>query len=365
MKKIFAILIIMVMALSLCGCSALEAEVTSNTPQVHITVGKVEPGMTVKDVFVEVTIDNQPVASRVKLTGFDWDGYWEMAEDEPVPEPFAVRVDIFYSLPKGCDVDDVNLIVECNSGNYDGTGSVSFDAQGNVEAWSRAFYGKEPLPPETESAEQVQPTEPTETQPQHTHNWIELPDTSVIDCSLDRTRTFQCSCGETKTETIPAPGHDLSWNETPATCTQDGQKTTFCKVCGEAKTEIIPAPGHDLNWNETPATCTQDGQKITFCKICGETKTEIIPAPGHDLNEWNETPATCIREGQKTTSCKICGEVFTVDLPVAGHAWSVWVNETGLVHKRTCSECGEEETANHNIPSGEVTCIDCGADIIN
>ena len=55
MKKIFAILIIMVMALSLCGCSALEAEVTSNTPQVHITVGKVEPGMTVKDVFVEVT----------------------------------------------------------------------------------------------------------------------------------------------------------------------------------------------------------------------------------------------------------------------------------------------------------------------
>jgi len=67
----------------------------------------------------------------------------------------------------------------------------------------------------------------------------------------------------------------------------------------------------------------------------------------------------------KTYKCKVCGEVFTVDLPVAGHAWSVWVNETGLVHKRTCSECGEEETANHNIPSGEVTCIDCGADIIN
>ena len=294
MKKIVAILLVMVLALTLCACPALEQEVPSGTPQVHITVGKVEPGMTAKDVFVEVTIDSQPVACRVQLTGFVWDGYWEMAEDEPVPEPFAVRVDIFYSLPTGCDVEDVDITMDSDGGNYDGTGSISFEEQGNVEAWSRAFYGKEPLPPETEPTEV--PTQPTETptqptQPDHTHTWVEQPGPSIIDCSLDRTKTYKCSCGETKTETIPAPGHDLK--------------------------------------------------------------------------DWVVTPATCTKDGQKTTSCKRCNAGFTVDIPATGHIWSAWIKETGLVHKRTCSECGAEETENHNIPAGSVTCTDCGADIIN
>jgi len=284
MKKIFAILLVMALALSLCACPALEQEATSGKPQVHITVGKIEPGMTAKDVFAEVTINNQPVPCRVQLIGFAWDGYWEMAADEPVPEPFAVRVDIFYSLPKGCDVEDVDITMDSDGGNYDGTGSISNDEDGNIEAWSRAFYGKEPLPPETE------PTE-APTQPVHTHTWVEQPGPSIIDCTLDREMNFKCSCGE--------------------------------------------------------------------------TKTEIIPAPGHDLKDWTVTPATCTKEGQKTTSCKRCSAGFTVDLPAIGHIWSAWVNETGLVHKRTCSECGAEEEASHNIPSGSVTCTDCGADIIN
>ena len=287
MKRTFAIVIVLALCMSLCACPALEQEVPAGTPQVHITVGKVEPGMTVKDVFVEVTIDSQPVACRVQLTGFVWDGYWEMAEDEPVPEPFSVRVDIFYSLPTGCDVEDVDITMDSDGGNYDGTGSISNDAQGNVEAWSRAFYGKEPLPPETEPTEA--PTQPT--QPDHTHTWVEQPGPSIIDCSLDRTKTYKCSCGETKTETIPAPGHDLK--------------------------------------------------------------------------DWTVTPATCTKDGRKTTSCKRCNAGFTVDIPATGHIWSAWIKETGLVHKRTCSECGAEETENHNIPAGSVTCTDCGADIIN
>ena len=287
MKRTFAIVIVLALCMSLCACPALEQEVPSGTPQVHITVGKVEPGMTAKDVFVEVTIDSQPVACRVQLTGFVWDGYWEMAEDEPVPEPFSVRVDIFYSLPTGCDVEDVDITMDSDGGNYDGTGSISNDAQGNVEAWSRAFYGKEPLPPETEPTEV--PTQPA--QPDHTHTWVEQPGPSIIDCNLDRTKTYKCSCGETKTETIPAPGHDLK--------------------------------------------------------------------------DWTVTPATCTKDGRKTTSCKRCNAGFTVDIPATGHIWSAWIKETGLVHKRTCSECGAEETENHNIPAGSVTCTDCGADIIN
>ena len=282
MKKL-SILLVIVLCFSLCGCPAEEqTPADSEMMEVHIHAGKIEPGMTAKDVFVEVTINKQPVACRVQLTGFTWDGYWEMAEDEPVLENSLVRLDVYYSLPKGCDVEQINVTMECDGGNYDGTGSVSNDDDGNVEAWSRAFYGKEPLPPETE---------PQPTQPEHTHTWVEQPGPSIIDCSLDRTKTYKCSCGE--------------------------------------------------------------------------TKSEKIPAPGHDLKDWNITPATCTKEGQKTTSCKRCNAGFTVDIPATGHIWSAWIKETGLVHKRTCSECGAEETANHNIPAGSVTCTDCGADIIN
>ena len=46
MKRTFAIVIVLALCMSLCACPALEQEVPSGTPQVHITVGKVEPGMT-------------------------------------------------------------------------------------------------------------------------------------------------------------------------------------------------------------------------------------------------------------------------------------------------------------------------------
>ena len=299
MKKIFTILLVMALALSLCACPALEQEATSGKPQVHITVGKIEPGMTVKDVFVEVTINNQPVACRVQLTGFAWDGYWEMAADEPVPEPFAVRVDIFYSLPKGCDVEDVDITMDSDGGNYDGTGSISNDDDGNIEAWSRAFYGKEPLPPETEPTEATtQPTEQQPTSPEipvqtapHVHSWVEKNENTYISCTTDVVKTYACTCGESKQETIPAPGHDM-----------------------------------------------QDGGL--------------------------QNP-TCTDPGEQTKRCSRCSYVLIIEIPATGHNWSDWVNETGLVHKRTCSECGAEEEASHNIPAGSVTCTDCGADIIN
>ena len=283
MKKLSIVLLI-ALCFSLCGCPAEEpAPTIRERLEVHIDAGKIEPGMTVKDVFVEVTIDNQPVPCRVQLTGFAWDGYWEMAADEPVPdEPFAIRVDIFYSLPKGYGVEDADITMDSDGGNYDGTGSVGNDEDGNIEVWSRAFYGKEPFPPETES----QPS-----QPDHTHTWVEQPGPSIIDCTLDREIKFKCSCGE--------------------------------------------------------------------------TKSEMVPAPGHDMKDGAVTQPTCTDIGRQTKRCSRCSYAIVIEIPATGHTWSDWAHETGLVHKRVCSVCNAEETQNHNILSGSVTCTDCGADIIN
>lgn len=70
-----------------------------------------------------------------------------------------------------------------------------------------------------------------------------------------------------------------------AACTEDGVLTYTCTVCGASKTEVIPAAGHDTELRGVKsATCTEDGfTGDLVCKSCGNVVTpgEVIPAAGH------------------------------------------------------------------------------------
>lgn len=70
-----------------------------------------------------------------------------------------------------------------------------------------------------------------------------------------------------------------------AACTEDGVLTYTCTVCGASKTEVIPAAGHDTELRGVKsATCTEDGfTGDLVCKSCGTVVTpgEVIPAAGH------------------------------------------------------------------------------------
>ena len=98
---------------------------------------------------------------------------------------------------------------------------------------------------------------------------------------------------DTKTETLPATGHDTQLvGAKAATCTEDGYTgDEVCKTCGVTvkKGEVIPATGHDTQVvGAKSATCTQDGYTgDEVCKTCGETvkKGETIPATGHDYKD--------------------------------------------------------------------------------
>ena len=311
MKKT-AILLIIVLCLALCGC---PAEPEKTTPviakEVHITAGKIETGMTVKDVLVEVTIDKQPVKCRLELTCFTQDGYYTMAEDETVSENFCVRLDVFYSLPAGYDVDDINVTMECNGGEYDGTGSISVDDNGCIEAWSHAFYGE--LPEETNPVESTENPQPT-VQPQTTEPAKTAEPTSTI--------------------VIYPQTHIHSWE--------------------------LQNSGN----NSVSVSCTTDFVKIYSC-TCGETKKETVPAQGHDMKDGAISKPSCTDNGRQTKSCSRCSYAIVVEIPATGHTWSDWENDTGRVHKHTCSTCGAVETENHSIPSGDVICTGCGAAIIN
>ena len=98
---------------------------------------------------------------------------------------------------------------------------------------------------------------------------------------------------DTKTETLPATGHDTQLvGAKDATCTQDGYTgDEVCKTCGVTvkKGEVIPATGHDTEIvGAKPATCTEDGYTgDEVCKTCGETVTkgEVVKATGHHYKD--------------------------------------------------------------------------------
>ena len=284
MKKL-SILLVIALCLSLCACNWGITPAPETALDVHITAGKIEAGMTLKDVAVEVTFNHEPVACQLELVGFDGDGNWLMGEDEVIAEDFYVRLSVYYTLPKGYTLENIQVTMTCDGGRYDCTDIVVENGENLLEVSSTAYYGQEPQPT------QEQTEAPSEPQT-HEHNWTQVNNGMIfIDCNMERTYTYTCSCGETKTETVPGPGHELG--------------------------------------------------------------------------EWGVSPATCTYAGHKSASCRRCGAGFIIEIPATGHNWSAWVKKTGRVHSRTCSLCGAEEEADHNIPSGSVTCTDCGADIIN
>ena len=102
-------------------------------------------------------------------------------------------------------------------------------------------------------------------------------------CTTEGVKTYTCSNGETRTETIPALGHDMGdkWEITKnPTCTEKGSKTRKCSHCGETETVEIDALGHDwvLNENDDTHKCTncETTAHHTFiaggCDICGAYK---------------------------------------------------------------------------------------------
>ena len=87
------------------------------------------------------------------------------------------------------------------------------------------------------------PGEDPDPDPVHTHTWDAGTVTTPASCTAAGVKTYSCDCGQTKTETIPALGHDWSeWVVDEAT----GTKTRTCSRCDASETvdlreEVNPA----------------------------------------------------------------------------------------------------------------------------
>ena len=214
------------------------------------------------------------------------------------------------------------------------------------------------------------------------HDWTEnTAKRQEPTCTADGSAFYSCStCGGTKTENLPATGHqygepawtwigyesasatftcanDASHEETVAaavtsavtkepTCVEAGLRTYTASVTfGEknytdTKTEGIKATGEHV-WDNgvvtTEPTCTAKGVKTYTCMKCSATKTEELNALGHNY-ETKRTEPTCEKDGKEEEVCSRCGDVrFSRVLPATGHSYR-WDPRT---RRTVCENCGK------------------------
>ena len=99
-------------------------------------------------------------------------------------------------------------------------------------------------------------------------------------------------------------------------CETPGEKTLTCKLCPETKTEPIPASGHDWNGTVTKAaTCANTGIEILTCTVCSDTETKTIPKlTTHKVDKPISTvKATCTTRGYTTYVCACGAESINSD----------------------------------------------------
>ena len=97
----------------------------------------------------------------------------------------------------------------------------------------------------------------------HKHNWIERSRTEAT-CTQEGRIVYVCSCGEKRTETIPALGHLWSdWADAvAATCTAPGTQAKSCARCSAEKTRETEALGHV--WSEPAYEWAADYSAVTM-----------------------------------------------------------------------------------------------------
>ena len=99
-------------------------------------------------------------------------------------------------------------------------------------------------------------------------------------------------------------------------------------------------------------TSTGDAQHSRTCSACG-----YIETTNHNWNSGTiNKPASCKEAGEKTYTCTTCNDTKKETLSKTNdHNYSAWSKVNDTTHKRTCSVCQKEESANHSWNSGTIT----------
>ena len=159
-------------------------------------------------------------------------------------------------------------------------------------------------------------TEPAPTQPAHKHDYK----SKVVNptCDSKGYTEYTCTCGDSyKSDYKDAKGHDYKSKTVAPTCESKGYTKYTCNACGKSyKDNEKSATGHNYKTETIAPTQDSKGYDLHTCKNCGKSYkdnyTDKLPAPTEHQHEWVWTeyvgPYAC-REGYNLYTCA-CGESY-------------------------------------------------------
>ena len=190
------------------------------------------------------------------------------------------------------------------------------------------------------------------------HTWV-LQSQQASTCTSNGYRSYSCACGQTKSETIYASGHNYSYGSWEQYSSSQHRREAYCRNCGDSDYEYA---SHSMSYGSWSNHSDTQHSRTATCRTCGYSTTDY-GNHSYTTGSWSKYSDT---QHRRSKTCSGCG-ASTYDYADHSYSYGSWVSDSETQHKRTktCSACGDSgyEYADHTDANGDGKCDDCGATV--
>ena len=190
------------------------------------------------------------------------------------------------------------------------------------------------------------------------HTWV-LQSQQASTCTSNGYRSYLCACGQTKSETIYASGHNYSYGSWEQYSSSQHRREAYCRNCGDSDYEYA---SHSMSYGSWSNSSSSQHSRTASCRTCGYSTTDY-GNHSYSTGSWSKYSDT---QHRRSKTCSGCG-ASTYDYADHSYSYGSWTKADDVQHKRTktCSACktSSEEYADHVDANGDGKCDDCGATV--
>ena len=190
------------------------------------------------------------------------------------------------------------------------------------------------------------------------HTWV-LQSQQASTCTSNGYRSYSCACGQTKSETIYASGHNYSYGSWEQYSSSQHRRTGSCRNCGATDYDYA---SHSMSYGAWSNYSDSQHSRTVSCRTCGYSTTDY-GSHSYSTGAWSKYSDT---QHRRSKTCSGCG-ASTYDYANHSYSYGSWTKADDVQHKRTktCSVCkaSSEEYADHVDANGDGKCDDCGATV--
>ena len=190
------------------------------------------------------------------------------------------------------------------------------------------------------------------------HTWV-LQSQQASTCTSNGYRSYSCACGQTKSETIYASGHNYSYGSWEQYSSSQHRRTGSCRNCGATDYDYA---SHSMSYGAWSNYSDSQHSRTASCRTCGYSTTDY-GNHSYTTGAWSKYSDT---QHRRSKTCSGCG-ASTYDYANHSYSYGSWVSDSETQHKRTktCSACGDSgyEYADHTDANSDGKCDNCGATV--